>query len=452
MSSFPLLYKLDKKGIVRYFEIKVEGNTYFTRAGVLKNRNSHNFQVHERKARYTPSHGGYRTPEQIAQEHAQSLWTEKKRDDAMTEDLEELTNSDKKKYPVPIAPVLATRYKDLKERNDKYQSYIRDGRKPSSVMYCFPDRDFDVEPKYDGNRGTVSWCQETTIDESGNKTQGDFAVKIFSRGRLEIPHLDHIKHVFTKIYTIFEKSIPGIKSWHFDGEIMLPEESRNKMRSTISRIKEKHIDNDKIVFYVFDLITHPDDIRKDRRQVLETLFKNIKSEHVKLVPIFGQVKLTDDVSINEYMAQALNLGFEGIVMKDQSMKYPISNLRINEMVKMKPLESQEYRIYAAHSGIDRYQDCIIFDIEDLNDGTIRFSPGLKGWTLDDRKEAWQMYQEDPQTFIGKYLECVFVSKNEYGVPVECQGSRIRDPSDMSVADNDKSSRNSSRRSYGEQDD
>lgn len=438
----PLLYKAGKRGEIRYWECRVDGSTFYTRAGVLKNRDNHKWDTHKRDARYEPSHGGHRSSEQVALEHAQSKWGEKKRNDAMTEDLEEITDPSKRKYQIPIAPVLATRYDKLKERHDNYQRYVQEGRKPSSVMYCFPDRDYYWEYKFDGERGTVSWCQELTpmtneLGETvGHTASGDPNVHIFSRARVEIPHLDNQKSVFRKIYQAFGTKNPQLYNWHFDCEIMLPENCRNKMRSVVSRIKEKHPDNEKIVLYVFDMITTYGMPYKERRKILEAIFSKVNSQYVKLVPTLGKAKLGDPI-IDEYCAKSFELGFEGVVGKDEDFVYPLSNLRLNELIKYKVEHDEEYEIIGCHEGIDRHEGMIVLEVRDRNNGLISFSV-TPCWTHEDRKEAWQLFQQDPSYFIGKLVTIVYKYKNVYGKPEEARATRLRDKNDLSVAANEQS--------------
>ena len=437
----PILYKIGKLGEIRYWECKVSGYMFYTRAGVLKNRDNHIWRDHKRDAKYTPDHGAYRTPEQVAYEHARSKWSEKKRNDAMTESLDEVTNPNKRKYKVPIAPVLATRYDKLKERHEKYQKCIEIGRKPSTVMYCFPDREYYWEYKFDGERGTVSWCQDV-IPILNDKNEvidyqldGESSVHIFSRARVEIPHLEVQKSVFSKIYNVFGKIYPEIYSWHFDCEIMHPENCRNKMRSVISRIKEKHEDNDKILIYVFDIITEYGMPYRERRAILEKIFSKINSKSVLLVPTIGKTKLTDPI-IHEYCAKAHELGYEVIMGKDEDFIYPLSNLRINELVKYKVEHDQEYRIIGCHEGTDAHKGLIVLEVEDLNDGLITFSV-TPSWTHQDRKEAWELYQENPLSLVGKLVTVVYKYMNAYGKPEEARATRIRSQDDLSTASNEQ---------------
>lgn len=436
----PLLYKAGKRGELRYFEVRIVGTTFYTRAGVLKNRLNHLWKSHKRDASYAPDHGAHRSAEQVAYEHAQSKWGEKKRNDAMTEDLEEITNPERRKYQIPIAPVLATRYDKLQERHSKYQACVQSGRKPACTMYQFPDREYYWEYKFDGERGTVSWCQELkpiyndNQDIVGHEASGEPGVHVFSRARVEIPHLEQQKAVFQKIYTAFGKSNPQIYNWHFDCEIMLPENCRNKMRSVVSRIKEKHEDNDKIVLYVFDIITTYGMPYKERRNILEMIFSKVKSKYVQLVPTIGKAKLGDPI-IDEYCSQAFSMGFEGVVGKDEDFIYPLSNLRIDELVKYKVEHDREYRIIGCSQGTDAHAGLIVLQVEDLNDGLIKFFV-TPCWTHQDRKEAFELYQQDPSHFVGKLVTVVYKYLNSYSVPEEARATRLRDPNDLSVPANE----------------
>lgn len=416
----PLLYKLDKNSVVRYWECKIISGTFHTRAGILPNRETHKWKIHDRVAysSYDISHGSYKAPDQIAYEHAISKWTEKKRNDVMTENIDDLVGDDKKSYPIPVAPVLATRYDVLQERDTKYKKCVESGRKPSTAMYCFPDREYYWEYKFDGERGII--CYDKSISD----------VRIYSRSRIELPYLESQKDVFKRIFEAFSKKVPDMLNYQFDCEIMHPDKSRNKMRSAISRIKEKHPDNDKIIFYLFDIVTVYGMPYKMRREILEKIMTYVKNPYIQLVPTVCKAKLGDPI-IDEECARAFELGFEGLVGKDEEFIYPLSNLRINEIVKYKIEHSDEYRIVSAYEGIDSHKGLIVLTVEDTNNGLIRFNV-TPSWSHDERKDAWIMYQEDPKQFIGLLITIVYKYKNEYGKPEEARATRIRELEDISI--------------------
>lgn len=140
MSALPLLFKTDKKGEIRYWECMVEGDTYYTRAGVWKNRDTHTWKPHTRRSRQEIGHGAYRTASEVALEHAWSDWDTKKRNDNMVESIEEVLDPSRLKYQIPLSPALAMKYKELLERHNN----------PRSKFHFDQAISYFVEPKYDG--------------------------------------------------------------------------------------------------------------------------------------------------------------------------------------------------------------------------------------------------------------------------------------------------------------
>lgn len=107
------------------------------------------------------------------------------------------------------------------------------------------------------------------------------------------------------------------------------------MRSIISRVKEVHKDNDKLIYMVFDIIVSPDMPYCRRRELLEKVMSRVTNPLVRLVPTMARCELPSDEA-DEALARALSDGYEGVVMKHPSFLYPVSNLRINDMIKRKP--------------------------------------------------------------------------------------------------------------------
>lgn len=422
---FPILYKHDKSGKVRYWECYVEGDVYFTRAGLLKTRDNHTWKKHERNSRYDPSHGAHRTAEEVAMEHARSDWETKKRNDAMVESVEELEDPSRRKYLIPLAPVLAQRYDDLLERHENARS-----------KFSFGDDEYYAQYKYDGERMTAAWCQGDNESEP--------SVHCFSRLRSEIPHLEHIKEVLGKIYRAFSMKNPHILSWQFDGEIVDPAQVRNRMRSIISRVKEKHEENGTLVYRVFDLVTTTDMPFSQRYALLETIMSKVKNAHIQIVPILGRCKLPSEEA-DDYLARALSDGYEGVIYRHPSFLYPLTNARIDGLIKRKNLLEKDYLLIGAHaSDTDAHKDLIIFELQDINLDYVKFSctPALDHET---RKQMWFEYQEDPSKFLGRVATVAYSRLNELSTPTESRVIAIRDPSDMtaSVLRHANSSRNSS---------
>lgn len=426
--DLPILYKTNEKGQILYWECRIDGDTFFTRAGVYKNRDTHKWKEHKRQERYTPGHGGYRTAEEVAKEHGLSAWKEKKRNDSMVESMEEIENLDCSKYNVPISPVLAHKYKDMLMRHNKYMSALEQGIKPRT-QYKFPEYQYWVQPKLDGERCTASWTME--MDADGNPI-GESGVHLFSRLRNEIPHLDHIKKILTKIYTVFEKILHGIKTYHFDGELVEPGKTRNSMRSAVSTYKTKHVNNEKVVYYIFDIVVTASIPFSERYGLLEKIFSKIKSDVIQLVPIIHKIHLGTN-EIEDALTKTVEAGYEGIILRDPNMLYPTTGkTRSKTMLKHKPLQDKEYRIISAIEGTDTHKGLIVFQVQDLQVDYIKFYV-TPAWTHEERKIAWELYNNNPQEYIGKLATILYVSTNEFGTPVEPRMKNIRNASDMDTS-------------------
>lgn len=422
----PILFKLDKAGKLRYWECVVDQGQFKTRHGLFKTRDNHKWSIHERTQRYQVGHGSYTSAEDVAFEHAMSKWNDKKRNDAMVEnpmslgltrddvasmcqcdpDVMEQLNSDfieRISYPIPIAPVLATRYDKLKERHENPRA-----------RYTFPDEEVYAQYKIDGERCVASWIE-------------GHGVKLFSRLRNEIPYCDHIKAIMERIYTSLGKVMPSIYSYHFDGELVVPGETRNMMRSAVSTMKFKHEDNDKIVFYIFDMITNYGDPFHKRWDLLRKIMNKVKTDKVMLVPVpsIPMMRMDDDEIVGDMLAEAMGAGYEGLILRTKDMPYPLANHRIDELIKVKKIHDEEFLIVDCYQGKDKEAGLIIFKMSLIDDPEKTFG-ARPCWSYDVREEAWQQFVEDPSTFIGKMATVSYEYKSEYNIPGNPRLIRLRE--------------------------
>lgn len=381
--KLPILFKKDKKGNLRYREIETDSNIIRTRSGVWKNRDNHPWKEKERGPQYYEGHGSYKSGTQVAEFEAESIWKNYKRKEAMEENQEDAMIGG---YRYPVIPVELQKYNDLKQN-----SSLIDG------MYI-------AQAKLDGERCIVHYK--------------DGEVKLFSRTRKEKEHLEHLKEAMGKIY----EKIPSLQPYVFDGEIIDPTGTRNTGRSSMST-KEKHPNNDKMILYLFDIITTPGDEEHTRWSLLQRLMLKVKSNNIKIVPSFGVVDIHDDVSISRILQESLAMGYEGIVLKHVNMLYPTTKDRSRYSLKVKPREDEEAIIVAAHEGTDEHKGLIIFQVN--NGSSVQFV--TPSWSHDKRREAMEKYYQDPTSYIGSYLTISYRCKNEYGNYVEAVGVCIRDP-------------------------
>jgi ATP-dependent DNA ligase len=155
------------------------------------------------------------------------------------------------------------------------------------------------------------------------------------------------------------------------------------MRSIISRVKEVHKDNDKLIYMVFDIIVAPDMPYWRRRELLEKVMSRVANPLVRLVPTMARCELPSNEA-DEALAHALSDGYEGVVMKHPSFLYPVSNLRINDMIKRKPQNDEDYIIESAYEGDDAHKGLIIFNLRDPVLDYVKFAC-TPAWSHDERK-------------------------------------------------------------------
>jgi ATP-dependent DNA ligase len=98
----------------------------------------------------------------------------------------------------------------------------------------------------------------------------------------------------TKIYDAFSKAIPEIYTYHFDGEVVIPGETRNGMRSAISRIKERHPKSKDIVYYIFDIVIEYGVPFEERRVLLRKILSKVKNSCIRIVPDYGLMTVNDE--------------------------------------------------------------------------------------------------------------------------------------------------------------
>ena len=117
---------------------------------------------------------------------------------------------------------------------------------------------------------------------------------------------------------------------------------------------------------------------------------------------------------------ALSEGKEGLVGRHPDFLYPTVKCRPNTIVKIKPFETEEYKIIDAKQGEGQHAGLIIFLVSDLKDSTKQFWV-TPAWKHEERKEAWLHFTD----YIGELLTVRFREKDAYNLPFEPVGLNIR---------------------------
>ena len=180
------------------------------------------------------------------------------------------------------------------------------------------------------------------------------------------------------------------------------------MMRTVSR-KDNGIEMGKDVIYnIFDIIwSNPNNFNLGKRLIfLNTLagvIKILKLTHIK-------VNRGKDVSnwkeIEEYYKEALNNGFEGVMIKDLNAIY--ENRRSTAWMKLKPEETEDLKVIGVEEGTGKYIGKLGALICQLsNGGSVSVGSGFKD---DERKDYWN----SKDVIIGKIIEIKFQEKTKDG--------------------------------------
>jgi len=251
------------------------------------------------------------------------------------------------------------------------------------------DEQFSVQRKYDGLR-----CRARLDPDSNN-------VDLIKRGGDPISYCNLLKRIFKvlidKLYYLNPSLEPG---WQFDGELYNHDLALNQIEGIVNRSVNVHEDENKLYFYVFDLI--PPSVNTEnaqyyvRRTILDTLFNRIKNS--KLVSLTQYVKLAkeyhcnDPQQIEEMHDQFVQEGYEGAIVKSWYKDYVIS--RTYNIMKYVKFNSIEATIVGFDKAKGTEEGAIIFTIKLPNGLTQGTRPT---GTIENR---CKMYDEGDK-YIGK---------------------------------------------------
>jgi ATP-dependent DNA ligase len=370
----PALYKLDSHGKVRKWWVEVEDSSYVTRScmmgGVVKVKRKQCVAVNVGKK-------NERSGNKQAELRARSAWEKKRNKGGMTEEVDDLSIE-----MFPISPNCANRYSVEKHGH----------------------REWMAQHKYDGHRCIASWRQGEVV--------------LHSRGRKRIEHLEMLKKELEKGFF----SVVEHRQMHLDGEIHVIGVKREYLTTLIHSVQTTPI-----TYFVFDLIT-PDETEPfcDRHAALSKALSQSSDECcVLLVPTW--LMPPGDEGIKSALMEAESAGYEGLMLRRPRMKYLRKAEHRNvDMVKVKSFEDAEGKVVSAYCGKDTHQDCIIFDLEDEN-GVFSVVPAE---SLDERRNMWRRYKEDPSQFLGRSYSFRFEQRSAYGTPQFATGIGFRHPYDL----------------------
>lgn len=208
-----------------------------------------------------------------------------------------------------------------------------------------------VQYKLDGMRFTA------LLDDDQDR------VVIRSRVNNEFVHLNHLR---TELKQLLSELPTG---YIVDGELYIHGYTFQQLSSIIKSTKEIHPENCKVEAHIFDLIDTGDLQYSQRLEMLEDLLLiesppdsglwTDRYQYLTLVPTYTANSREE---IDSIYTEALSEGYEGVMIR--KMTAPYSPGRSNNILKVKPLQTDEGTIIDVVSGVGSHSDLAIFRIKD----------------------------------------------------------------------------------------
>ena len=211
-----------------------------------------------------------------------------------------------------------------------------------------------------------------------------------------------------------------------DGELYLPGYGINEINSFIKNTElSQHY---KLQFWCYDLAidSMPAVSRYD---TLETAFGNkicnfeSKNEHLNnkerfiLLPAFNNIRCIEDAI--RHRDDFINLGFEGLVIRDSKADYQFGGKRNSSMLKFKKIEDGKFLIVdIVPEGIKRRNLPKFICRNDINDE-------LFECTINKKQDVQEEYLINKDKYIGKYMKVEYRARSGVKqVPFHAKGIDI----------------------------
>jgi ATP-dependent DNA ligase len=390
MDYFPRLYKINKQGKLRKWEISIVKNdvssyslvTSYNDVTINKNAGP---QI-QRNERVVDKGKSNRTIEQQVVAEAQSKWNEKKNRETYVESIDACVQSE-------FRPMLANTFD---------ASLYKIENKSRAFKMTFPVL---VQPKLDGIR-----CVSSRI---GSEGENEIVMK--SRKGVEIHHFEEIKE---EIKVLFSRS--SNNNLNFDGELYTTTINFETISGIVRQVNASLNSKKMIEYHIYD-VYDPMNVGcsfVDRFSFLRNLFANDS--------VFFKIKLVEtryaaDVhEIEDAHECFVKEGFEGVMIRQEKGIYE-ENKRSNFLQKHKSFLEEEFEIINFHDGEGNDKHLVIWECK-TGTGKI-FSVRPRG-TFEEREILFM----NASVHIGRYLTVIFQEYSADGIPRFPVGKSIRDVS------------------------
>ena len=317
------------------------------------------------------------SPFEKAVKKAETLWKNKKKQGGV-ENMKKLENK------VHVLPMVAKEYKKEKKKVT-YPSYI--------------------QRKYDGVRAIMYI--------KNNKVQ------IMSRRGNMYCHLDHLR----KQVILLIQNTGG--TFYLDGELFTEKVHFQDIVSSCK--KEKKISESEkkkmalIEYHVYDCfdLNRMEMTFEQRFKLLEKIFKKVEKKKIKNIILARTIKVNSEKDIMNYHREFIGENFEGTMIRSSKGKYKFGPSRSNDLLKLKPIQDDEFEIVGFTEGTGKDKGTIIFKVITKDGKEFRVRPM---GTIKYRKKLFK----EGKKLVGKMLTVEFNDYTKDGIPRFPRGKVIRE--------------------------
>ena len=276
------------------------------------------------------------------------------------------------------------------------------------------------EYKINGERCLISATKENNLFNN---------ISLNYRSRKGIDWTDKLKYLDEYLLPKIPKDIIDLmieEDVALDGELYLPGYGINEINSFIKNTElPQHY---KLQFWCYDLAidSMPAASRYD---TLETAFGNkicnfeSKNGHLNikerfiLLPAFNNIRCIEDAI--RHRDNFINLGFEGLVIRDSKADYQFGGKRNSSMLKFKKIEDGKFLIVdIVPEGIKRRNLPKFICRNDINDE-------LFECTINKKQDVQEKYLINKDRYIGKYMKIEYRARSGVKqVPFHAKGIDI----------------------------
>jgi ATP-dependent DNA ligase len=253
------------------------------------------------------------------------------------------------------------------------------------------------------------------------------SIELYSRNNRSLNHIAHIYSDLQKLFKfIYEESLIKTPYFILDGEVYSDTIPFKKVAGYLNRSlsyeKIPKQDLESIQYHIYDCYI-PDNGNmtfNERNALLNDISELcIGLKYLRFVKTI-EVKNKDDILYTH--AQYIEKGYEGLMIRTKSGIYKVKG-RSKDLLKYKTFSDSEFIIKSGRSGEGQYKDCLILTLETSTGNT--FSCNVEG-TIDEKREAYDLYIQNPNNFIGKMYTVKYQEiDDKTGVPRFPVGIGIR---------------------------